>query len=270
MKLHAWSGAALTVLMLAAAPAAARRSLFTLSATIISGTDTGNDLVYTDYINGQLTEHFAPGTIFGPSGSLAGQAVSFSFIYDTNAASLPIVVGGVFDDLTGDWGLAIDPIVTIGGATQHVILPTVGSGANYTIIPVATFGLIDGATDGVTGNFTSGTVLSTLFNAYTSAAINFTAALPSSFLSTDALLPGALPTIDHGYASTAASGTGSFAFSFQRCLFSCSYKAAQASFVVDHVTFADVPEPATWAMLVIGFGATGLMSRRRVTTVVAA
>lgn len=270
MKLHAWSGAALAVLVFAAAPAAARRGLFTLSATITSGTDTGNDLVYADYINGQLTEHFAPGTIFGAPGSLAGQAVSFSFLYDTNAASLPTVAGGVFDDLTGEWGLAIDPIVTIGGATQHVILPTVGSGANYTIVPASTFGLVDGAPDGVTGNFTSGTVLRTLFDAYTSAAIDFSATLPSGFLSTDTLLPGALPTIDHGYASSAATGTGSFAFSYARCLFSCSYKAAQASFIVDHVTFADVPEPATWAMLVIGFGATGLMSRRRATTVVAA
>jgi hypothetical protein len=270
MKFNILSGAALTVLVLAAAPATARRGLFTLSATITNGTDSGNDLVYSDYVNGQLTEHFAPGTIFGLPGSLAGQAVSFSFLYDTNAATLPVVAGGVFDDLTADWALAIDPTVTIGGVTQHVILPTIGSGANYTIIPVATFGLIDSAPDGVTGNFASGIVLSTLFQAYTSAAINFAASAPSTFLSTDALLPGALPTIDHGYASSAATGTGSFSFSFQRCLFSCSYKAATANFAVDHITFADVPEPATWAMLVIGFGAVGLMSRRRATTVVAA
>lgn len=270
MKFNIWSGAALTVLILAAAPATARRGLFTLSATITSGSDNGNDLVYTDYINGHLTEHFAPSTIFGTPGFLTGKAVSFSFLYDTNAATLPVVSGGVFDDLTGDWGLAIDPVVTLGGVTQHVILETIGSGANYTVSPVTTFGLIDAAPDGVTGNFVSGTVLNTLYAAYTYNTLSFAADLPSTFLSTDALLPGALPTIDHGFASSAATGTGSFLFTFQRCLFSCSYKAAQANFAVDHVTFADVPEPATWAMLVIGFGATGLMSRRRATTVVAA
>lgn len=271
MRPAAKSGAvtALAALMLfGAAPAAARHGVFTLSGTITNGSDGGTDLIGVDYVNGQLTEHLAAGTIFGPAGSLAGQAVSFSFLYDTNAATLPVASGGVFDDQGGEWALTLDPIVTVGGVARHMILPPSGQAVFFGA--AANLGLVDGPADGVTGNFSSFTWVSSLVEDITSSAFSFSAVLPASFLSTDTLLPGAVAAPHHGYASSAASGTGSFTFTHQAFVFTGASKTATATFGIDHVTFAAVPEPATWAMMLIGFGAIGAVSRRHRGAVVVA
>lgn len=39
--------------------------------------------------------------------------------------------------------------------------------------------------------------------------------------------------------------------------------------VIDNVSIAEVPEPASWALLVLGFGLIGMVSRRKATTVAA-
>jgi hypothetical protein len=39
--------------------------------------------------------------------------------------------------------------------------------------------------------------------------------------------------------------------------------STQQGNILDDITLANVPEPATWAMMILGFGATGAMIRRR-------
>nr|WP_295659812.1 PEPxxWA-CTERM sorting domain-containing protein [Polymorphobacter sp.] len=249
-----------------AAPATARKGLMTVIGTITSGSDTGNDLVSTEYVGGQLVATFAPGNFFGTSGSLAGKQVAFSFLYDTAAPTLPIVAGGVFDDQSGEWATSLGPVVTVGGVARTLLQPPTGTAIYY--LATATLGLVDGTPDGISGNFTSGTYVSTLIDHVSSSAFAFTAVLPTSFLSTDALLPGAVPAPRYGFAHSAATGSGTFTFIEQSCLFSCSLKTASAVFGVTSVTVGPVPEPAMWAMMLVGFGIAGAVSRRRRTALV--
>jgi hypothetical protein len=244
----------------AAAPATARKGLMTVVGTVTTGTDTGNDLVSVDYVGGQLVATFAPGNFFGTSGSLAGKEVAFRFLYDTAAPVLPTVAGGVFDDQSGEWAMSLDPVVTVGGVARNLLQPPSGTAVYY--LATATLGLVDGAPDAISGNFTSGTYVSTLIDHVSSGAFAFTAILPASFLSTDALLPGAVPAPHYGFARSAATGSGSFTFIEQSCLFTCSLKTASAAFDVTYVTAGAVPEPAVWAMMLVGFGIAGAMGRR--------
>ncbi|MGI4880385.1 MAG: PEPxxWA-CTERM sorting domain-containing protein, partial [Janthinobacterium lividum] len=182
------------------------------------------------------------------------------------APTLPTVAGGVFDDQTGEWAMSLDPVVTVGGVARNLLQPPTGTAVYY--LATATLGLVDGMPDEVTGNFTSATYVSTLIDHITSSAFDFTAILPAGFLSTDALLPGAVPAPRDGFAHSAATGSGSFTFTEQSCLFTCSLKTASAAFGVTSISVGPVPEPAAWAMMLAGFGIAGAVGRRRRTALV--
>lgn len=245
---------------LVATPAAARKGRITVNGTITTGSDGGNDLVSVDYVGGKLVETVAPGNFFGTSGNLDGMPVAFSFIYDTASPSLPVVAGGVFDDQSGEWAVSLNPVVIVGGVARNLLQPPTGSAIYY--LATATLGLADGTPDGISGNFTSGTYTSTLIEHLLSSAFAFSAVLPASFLSSETLLPGAVPAAHYGFAHSAATGTGTFAFTEQSCLFTCSIKTASAAFDVTYLTAGAVPEPAVWAMMLGGFGIAGAMGRR--------
>lgn len=249
-----------------AAPAAARKGLMTVIGTITTGSDGGNELVSTEYVGGQLVATFAPGNVFGTTGSLAGQQVMFKFLYDTAAPTLPAVAGGVFDDQIGEWAMTLDPVVSVGGVARNLLNPPTGTAVYY--LATAKLGLVDGTPDAITGNFTSATYVSTLIDHFWSTSLDFNAVLPANFLSTDALLPGAVAAPRYGFAHSTATGSGAFTFTEQSCLFSCSLKTATAAFGVTSVTVGPVPEPAEWAMMLAGFGIAGAVSRRRRTALV--
>ncbi len=251
-------GTALTTGVLAV-PAAARIVQLTVTGVITSGDDSGTDFLGAQVINNVYVESFGPGNFFGTSGALGGKSVVFSLLYDTKSPDLPVPATGVFGDQSGEWAYALSPVVTVGGTPHDFIDIVPGTFINAA---TATLGVVDAAPDGLTGSFTNLTYSGNVYSDYRSSSLAFTAALPPGFFSTDTVLPGALPGPHHGFAHGAATGSGSFAFYRQTCFFTCSFKAATASFDVTAISFAAVPEPAVWAMLLAGFGLVGAMSRR--------
>ncbi len=256
------------IIGLAVAPAHARLVKLTVAGHITSGSDGGNDLDDVTNGPGGYVEHFAPGSVFGTIGDLTGNAIRFSFIYDTNDAAQPLGVGGVFDDQLGQWAYDATKAVTIGAVT-HDFLPLQPV---FTFIALtATLGVTDGTPDGLSGNFTGFTGWGDVYSNFYTSGLSFGATLPSSFFATDAVLPGNLPGPGFGLAGSGASGTGSFSFVRQTCFLTCSYKAAVGNFALTAITFGAVPEPASWALMIVGFGLVGARQRRRSgTTTVAA
>ena len=247
------------------APATARVVQLVVNGTITSGSDAGTDLIDVNVINNVYVETFGPGSFFGSPGGLTGKSVVLRLLYDTAAAALPVPVGGLFDDPSGEWAYTLAPVVTVGGVAHDFIDIVPGTFAFGTS---AALGLVDGAPDGLTGNFHSLTFSGNNISDFRISAFAFTAALPPGFFSTDAVLPGAVAAPHSGFAHGIATGTGSFNFTRQTCFFTCSSKTAAATFNVSSVAFAAVPEPAAWALMVIGFGGVGAMARRRGTQVV--
>ena len=251
--------ALLAVTAVSAAPAAAVRVQLIATGTIGSGTDGGTDLTSVDVINNIYVEHYAPGSVFGTIGSLIGKAITFRTVYETDSPYLPIGAGGVFDDGGNGWTLDMAPTVTIGGISHDVY--THPYGAIYGA--AATLGLTDGAPDALSGAFSGFSFgLSTITNILY-RQIGFNGTLPSAFFSTNAVLPGDAGLPGRGYANAAASGTGSFDFTAQTCFINCSSKQAIGTFTLNRILFSAAPEPENWALLLLGFGLTGAMARRR-------
>lgn len=256
--------AAMALLMAGAAvfasvPAAARIVQLVVQGTVTGGSDGGNDLGSVDIINNVYVEHFIPGSIFGTIGDLTGKSVVFRLLYDTAEPSLPISAGGVFDDPIGDWAFTLVPTVAVGGVGHDFRDPFLGTFINTAS---AMLGVTDGTPDGLTGSFHNFYASGNSFINYITSELDFAGVLPASFFSTDTLLPGALGAPDFGFAHNAATGTGNFGFTRQTCFITCSSKSASAAFNVDRITFAPIPEPATWLMLLAGFAGVGTIARR--------
>ena len=160
------------IIGLAVAPAHARLVKLTVAGHITSGSDGGNDLDNVTNGPGGYVEHFAPGSVFGTIGDLTGNAIRFSFIYDTNDVAQPLGVGGVFDDQAGQWAYDATKAVTIGAVT-HDFLPLQPV---FTFIALtATLGVTDGTPDGLSGNFTGFTGWGDVYSNFYTSGLSFDA-----------------------------------------------------------------------------------------------
>ena len=246
--------AALPLALSFAAAAQARVAVLTVTGRITMGSDGGNELDDVTNGPGGYMEHFIPGTVFGTAGDLTGATIKFRLTYDTNNPYLPVAAGGVFDDPQGEWLYYSKPEVTIGNVT-HDFLPLAPVFQGLALS--SSLSLTDGAPDGLSGAFHGFTFDGGNYTNYRTGQFGFDAALPANFFSTDSTLPGGLPGPHYGFAHSVAAGSGTFLFTRQTCFLSCSYKAATGNFIVNSVGFGAVPEPASWAMLIVGLGMTG-------------
>lgn len=252
---------ALCSAMLAGSPAAAHLTKLTVNGTILTGSDSGNDLIDVSNVGGVYVHTYAPGNFFGTSGSLLGKAIQFTMIYDPDALDTPLGIGGVFDDMLGDWALSIKSRISVNGVGHDIV--TLPAGGLMLLSLAATLTLGNGTPDSLAGDFTGFTLAGGNIWNYDSSAVHFAGVLPASFLSTDAVLPGSLPGPGYGYGSSAGAGTGSFDITRSTCFIDCSFKQAVGTFALTSARFGAVPEPTSWAMLVGGFALVGAASRRR-------
>ncbi|TRW18128.1 Npun_F0296 family exosortase-dependent surface protein [Glacieibacterium frigidum] len=69
----------------------------------------------------------------------------------------------------------------------------------------------------------------------------------------------------------AGLGAGNYAYTFTDAqnVTSVDFTSSNRAFEIDNVGVTAVPEPATWALLLVGFGMVGVAARRRSTSVAA-
>ena len=73
---------------------------------------------------------------------------------------------------------------------------------------------------------------------------------------------GAFSGADNG-DQLAGNTNGVFDFSFKKAVTSIQFQSAGNSFEIAGINAADAPEPATWAMLILGVAMIGCAARRR-------
>ena len=186
---------------------------------------------------GTIVEGFDDPGIFGEFGSLAGKPITATYRYDTLTGSR-----------TTDPGVSdmIEPIsvsLRIKGVTR--------SFADFDSI--FSYGLAE------PGKLT--------FEKF--AAIDADPVWMEE-IGTTASSAAFLPDLDLAEGTFVADGSGGFAIDICCCP-SCGDDFTEfftrARFDVDRVRIAVIPEPSTWAMMIIGFGAAGAVVRRRRTAV---
>lgn len=75
------------------------------------------------------------------------------------------------------------------------------------------------------------------------------------------------PPANGDQSSAATNRNVSFDFNRNQGVTRVGFNSGKLAFEFDNLSIAAVPEPATWAMLVLGFGMVGVVARRRLTAV---
>jgi hypothetical protein len=164
----------------------------------------------------------------GPSGSGADHAVPADFGWSVPVNNVDIVANGAYG-----------PALADGGAYS---LDLVGYGST---------GEIEQSIDTVAGK----TYTLSLEYAANHGVANPTAAVLVNGQTLGSLTGGATWT----QFSATFTGTGAP----MTVAFDETYGANNGGVFLDNISVAAVPEPATWAMLILGLGLTGVMLRRR-------
>jgi hypothetical protein len=174
-----------------------------------------------------------------------GLKYTATYVFDLDAGSRTTVLGGPFpyDQILG--GSAFGGFTPLISATVAINGFTINFDANYSSQQVTQPGrLINSATD----NFDGGLWSSTFFTMATSAA----PALLTTPLSIDATDPQPFDNSAFICEFVGVPGNGY-----------CPVTTFSVEGTPEHVAVSlAVPEPATWAMLIVGFGALGEAMRR--------
>lgn len=172
--------------------------------------------------------------LFGPPADLTGKSFVVTYYLDLSK-DFRDINPGVYDI-----GWAQKVSINIGGSTQ--VIPTYPYYDSYQMAKVGS--LEFGTTDVVEAN-----------------------PLAVWSVGNKVVSPWFQPTLDFGGSAIIfAAGTGSFGM-HQCCCPSCGDDfpdiSVRANFSSDKVTITAVPEPATWGLMITGFGMAGAALRRR-------
>lgn len=166
----------------------------------------------------------------------------------------------IFDEAIGAWTSSTETRPSIAGVGRDLRpLPARRS----LLAAAARQTLGDAATDGLLKQFGGFTLSGDSILDYVSSHLHFAGVFSAGLLTSQTILPGALPGSGFGYGGAVGTGTGSFAVLRSTCFIDCTLKQAQGIFVVTIARIGAIPEPANWALLFMGFALVGVMTRRR-------
>jgi hypothetical protein len=205
---------------------------------ILSAAPAEATVVYVTY-TGTISRGDDPSGVFGQAGSLNGKSFEASYVFDTGSfpdTSLTenFVFGGT---AFGTPSPVIDPaVLTIGGVSINIRGNSVGEIQGINQGPGAFSEQLHRAYD------TNGSVLE-------NSIFNYSGGLPASI------------TTPFIYQVTSIDG-GSSDFS----AFGASGNMSDDTLTVSLTPLSAVPEPSTWAMMILGFVGLGFMAYRRKTS----
>jgi len=170
---------------------------------------------------------------------------NFTYTFDTRPAGL---VGGKIVNPAETTSSHAQPFGGAGG--YFSVGPDDGNSATFTLGPVSQITFLWGSVDGDPIDYNVLTLLGTTDPNTSSAYV---------FNGNDILNPADGNQGVGGTAVVTLTFTGADRFNFTGLQFNASVNA----FEIDSMNVTGVPEPATWAMMIGGFGLIGLSMRRR-------
>lgn len=176
-------------------------------------------------------------TVFDAPSALS--AVAATFTLDATLPSAGAVGGFSLANMTGSFSIIVNSVLTAGNATGTNLLSGTFTGGSLN-------GSVGDGSGGVTASTVGGSTIS-----FTSDFLNFSNVVDSD-------LSCALSAVNSPFGNTNAPPR---LRNFRASL--------GGQFSAEPVPRLLVPEPATWAMLVLGFGLVGVSVRRRRNVVVA-
>ncbi|NJC34910.1 hypothetical protein GGR88_002424 [Sphingomonas jejuensis] len=196
---------------------------------------------------------------------LAATAVAFLSAASAQAATFVFVPGS--DDLApGETTFASfnnaaeDGIVTgsnfvfLTGTSSQGAMPAAGDGTRYlSVLANGTANINLGAVSAFSADFGS-------LDQYNTLTLTFQDGTTQSF--TGDVLNGAFPA-NGDQQSPTTNGRLQFRADAGQTITGVSFASSQNSFEIDDLAVSAVPEPATWAMMIGGFGLVGGAMRRR-------
>ncbi|WP_293680169.1 choice-of-anchor C family protein [uncultured Phenylobacterium sp.] len=207
-------------------------AVFGALATASSGASAANLILNGGFNNG--------GTVGAPGGGFSTLGVGSSVINNWNidAGSIDWIVG-YWQAADGD-GYSID----LNGGSPAQISQTLSTVAGQSYF-------LSFAMSGNPDNFRGETRVAVIgAGGSTIGTANYSLTAPNSLSN--------MLWQDRGFAFTADSSSTLISFTSGNNTGNCCWGAA-----IDNVAVNAVPEPATWAMMIVGFGAAGSMIRRR-------
>ena len=202
---------------------------------ILSADTVEATVVYVTY-TGTVSSGNDPGAVFGQAGSLRGKSFEVSYVFDTGSfadtnPTEDFVFGGT---AFGRPSPLIDPaVLTIGGVSINISGNSVGEIQGINQGPGAFSEQLHRAYD------TNG-------SAVENSIFNYSGGLSASITS---------PFIYH----VTSNDGGASDFS----AFGASGNMSVDTLTVSLIPVSAVPEPSTWAMMIVGFASVGFMAYRR-------
>jgi len=184
----------------------------------------------------------------------SAQAATFVFVPGSDALEPGETTFATFNDPANDGIVTGTNFRFLTGSSAEGALPGAGDGSRYlSVLANGSASINLGAVSAFSLDFGS-------LDQYNTLTLTFDDGTTQAF--TGDVLNGAFPA-DGNTTSPTTNGRLQFLADAGQTITSINFASSQNSFEIDDLAVSAVPEPATWAMMIGGFGLVGGAMRRR-------